>query len=285
MASVDVMSQTLSTTMTESRRGSGLPSEVLNLSAVSESSEHRRTEVEELYEAIVCDPRYFQFARIPDRIIRCLELCGISCERAAVTETLQSYYLFIGVVDDELEFAEAELGEKILNRFEVMVPFFDDETRRSRAHFMTEIVKRHITSSSRAQVLRKLRRLHRVSIKERQVRTMKDYVKQRKLVGSLTAELSYLLIATHLCGESASAGKLMKDIGAVGCLVDSIVDAGADKRSGLLSFRPTFFGAVSLYTHTLLLGMALPLRHPRLLSLFVEAIRDNFYDRRRSLAT
>jgi len=278
------MSQTLSVATIGSLRGNDPPSDGKYFKTTSEVRSATLIPVQKLYEAIACDPRYFQFAHIPDRIIRCLELCGVHCERAAVKEILLTYYLFIGVVDDELELAPAEFGEKILQRLETVIPSFDEETKSSRAQFMTEILKRHITSASHSRVLRKFRRLNRVSIKERQVRTMKEYVKQRRLVGRLTAELSYLLIIDHLCGASAKAGELMKDIGAVGCLIDSVVDAGADQRAGLLSFRPTFFGALFLFTQTLLLGAKLPLRHPRLLSLFVEAMRDNFYDRRRSLA-
>lgn len=234
-----------------------------------------------LYEGIVCDPRYFQFARIPDRIIQCLELCGISCDHERARERLRVYYFFIGVVDDEIDCARLDVGEKILKRLANPIPSFDEETRNSRAQFMTEILKQHLNPTN-SQVLRKFRRLHKANVTERNAPTMRAYVKQRKLVGRLTAELSYLLIRDHLLGDSSDVRRLMKEVGAVGCLVDSIVDAASDKRAGLMSFRPTYFDSVFLFTQTFLLGMRITLKHPRLVPLFVEAIRDNFYDRRRS---
>jgi hypothetical protein len=253
--------------------------------AGSESRHLKWDEIEPLYQAIARESRYFQFAGIADRIIRCLEQCGLQCDQKTVTECLQAYYLFIGVADDELEQSQVELGEKILDRLAHPVPSFELDTTTSRAQFMTEILKRHISLTNHSQVLLKFRRLHRISVKERNVRTMSAHIQQRKLVGRLTAELSFLLIRDHLSGDSSQAGELMKDIGAVGCLVDSVIDAGADKRAGLMSFRPTFFDTVSLVTQTLVLGMKVVLKHPRLLSLFGEAMRDNFHDRRRSIAS
>ncbi|HKP38151.1 MAG TPA: hypothetical protein VJT71_14935 [Pyrinomonadaceae bacterium] len=278
------MSQPLSAATIEFPSGNAVPSNVIAFPAALEPQRPTWQQPQENYAAIATDPRYFQFAHIPDRIIRCLELCGVRCERTVVREILLAYYLFIGVVDDELELAQTELGEKILRRLESPILSFDAETGSSRALFMTEILKSHISSSNRPQILRKFRRLHQASIKERQGRTIHHYIKQRKLVGRLTAELSHLIIIDRLVGNSANAGKLMRDIGAVGCLVDSVIDAGADERAGLLAFQPTIFATLFLFTHTLFLGMKLPLRHPRLLSLFVEAARDNFRDRRRSLA-
>jgi hypothetical protein len=278
------MTQIPSAAVIEFGRGSNLPADVRDFVIAPESRHLRWDEIEPLYQTIACDSRYFQFARIPDRIIRCLEQCGLQCDRKAARECLRAYYVFIGVADDALEGSQVEFGEKILARLADPVPCFDPDTKSSGAQFMTEILKRHINPASHSHVLRKFRRLHRVSAEERHVLTMRAHIQQRKLVGRLTAELSFLLIGDHLSGDSSQAGKLMKDIGAVGCLVDSIIDAGADKRAGLMSFRPTFFDTVFLITHTLMLGMKVTLKHPRLLSLFVEAMRDNFHDRRRSLA-
>jgi hypothetical protein len=276
------MSQPLPAAVLEPISGGNLH---VHLLVAPQTARRRHIEIEQAYQAIAGDPRYFLFARIPDRIIRCLKLCGVLCEPEAVRTRLQAYYLFIGVADDELELAQVEFGEKILDRLADLVPCFDTDTKGSRAQFMTEILKRHITPAIHFQVLVKFRRLHRVSVKERHVRTMRAHIQQRKLVGRLTAELSFLLIRDHLSGDNSHAGELMKDIGAAGCLVDSIIDAGADKRAGVMAFRPTFFDTVLLITHTLLLGMKVTFKHPRLLSLFVEAMRDDFYDRRRSLVS
>lgn len=277
------MSQIAPTAVIEPSSGNNLVADVLEFGIASESRHLRRDEIESLYQSIVSDPLYFQFAGIPDRIIRCLEQCGLQCDRKAARECLRAYYFFIGVADDELEYSHVEFGEKILARLADPVPCFDADTKTSRAQFMTEILKRHISPASHSLVLRKFRRLHRVSAQERHVRTMRAHIRQRMLVGRLTAEISFLLIRDNVSADSSHACNLMKDIGAVGCLVDSLIDAGADKRAGLMSFHPTFIDSVFLATQTLLLGMKVTFKHPRLLSLFAEAMRDNFYDRRRSL--
>jgi hypothetical protein len=194
---------------------------------------------------------------------------------------LRAYYFFIGVVDDEIDCACLDVGERILKRLANPIPSFDDETRNSQAQFMTEILKQHLNPTN-LQLQRKFRRLHKANVAERHAPTMRAYVRQRKLVGRLTAELSYLLIRDYLSCDSSDVRQLMKEVGAVGCLVDSVVDAASDKRAGLLSFRPTYFDSVFLYTQTFLRGMRITLKHPRLIPLFLEAIRDNFYDRRRS---
>ena len=247
----------------------------------SDSQHDTSTQIGMRYKEIVGDPRYFQFARIPNRIIQCLELCGISCDRERVRECLRAYYLFIGVVDDEIDCARFDVGEKILKRFAHPIPSFDEETRNSRAQFMTEILKQHLNPTN-LQLQRKFRHLHKANIAERHAPTMRAYIKQRELVGRLTAELSYLLIRDHLSCDRSNVRQLMKEVGAVGCLVDSVVDAASDKRAGLLSFSPTHFDSLFLFTQTLRHGLRITLKHPRLMPLFVEAIRDNFYDRRRS---
>jgi hypothetical protein len=240
------------------------------------------TEIGRRYESIARDPRYFQFAHIPDRIIRCLGQCGIAFDRGTIRERLLAYYLFIGVVDDGIDSAEFDISKEILRRLARPLPAFDEDTGNSRAEFMTEILKQHIDAAIYSQVLRKFQELHNANVKERNALSMRAYVEQRKLVGSLTAEISCLLIGDCLFGDSTNCFQLMKDIGAVGCLVDSVFDARGDKRAGLFLFRPTLVDSLYLSSHTLLFGMKIVLKHPRLVPLFVEAVRDNFFDRRRS---
>jgi hypothetical protein len=277
------MSETLSLTATTVGRKTALTAEALDFFDRFDPRRDTSTQIEMRYQIIVSDPRYFQFAGIPDRIIHCLDLCGIRCEQHKVRERLQAFYLFIGLVDDEIECAQFEFGEKILKRLANPLPCFDDETRTSQAQFITEILKQYFNPTIDSHVMRKFRRLHKASVAERQALSMRVYVKQRKLVGNLTAELSYLLIRDHVFGNSLYLCRLMKAIGAVGCLVDSIFDARADKRAGVLSFRATFVDYLFLCIHTFLLGLKITLKHPRLIPLLGAAIRDNFYDRRRSL--
>lgn len=237
------------------------------------------------YEAIARDPRYFQFANIPNRILRCLESCATVRHPETIQARLLAYYLFIGVVDDEIEAGVFQIGEKILSRLANPLPCFDEDTRTSKSLFMIEVLKQHIDPVSQPQVLRKFRDLHRANVAERLALTMKAYIEQRKLVGSLTAELSYLLIREFLSSQLIDCCRLMKDVGAVGCLVDSLIDARADRQAGALAFRPTVSDFVFLCVTTIFDGTKILLKHPPMMQLFVKAIRDNFYDRRRSLAS
>ncbi|HEY6045484.1 MAG TPA: hypothetical protein VIU65_02710, partial [Pyrinomonadaceae bacterium] len=81
--------------------------------------------------------------------------------------------------------------------------------------------------------------------------------------------------------EATPCCELMKEVGAVGCLVDSVFDARADKRAGALSFQPGWIDFLRLGTTTTFDGIKLVVTHPRMLPLFAEAMRDNFYDRLR----
>ena len=240
-------------------------------------------EIVKRYHAIIAEPRYFQFARIPQRIIRCLERCATVRNPETIHARLLAYYLFIGVVDDGLESAEFGIGEEILKRLANPLPCFDEDTLSSKPQFMTEILKQHISPIIFAQVLRKFRELHQANLAEQHALTMRAYIKQRRLVGNLTAEISYLLVRDCLAAETVDCCRLMKDVGAVGCLVDSVIDARADKRAGTLSLRPTWTSLLFLFATTVFDGMTLVFTQPRMLPLFANAIRDNFQDRRRSL--
>ena len=238
-------------------------------------------EINQHYDAITRDPHYFQFANIPQRIIQCLESFATVLEPETMRARLLAYYIFIGVVDDEIESAEFEIGESTLRRLANPLPCFDRDTRASNSQFMTEILKQHINPNIHSQVLRKFSELHQANLAERQASTMKGYVAQRKLVGRLTAELSYMLIQDLVCFEETRCCEIMTEVGAVGCLVDSVFDARADKRAGALSFRPGWLDFLRLGATTILGGIKLVVTHPRMLPLFADAMRDNFCDRLR----
>src|SRR5918999_5628647 len=92
-----------------------------------------QTDIEWLYQALSQDARYGHYARIPERICRCLDYFNVSSSRRAVKERLHSYYLFIGVVDDVIDSSQLEAGGEILQQLDDRTPFFNEETRQSRA--------------------------------------------------------------------------------------------------------------------------------------------------------
>src|ERR1044072_1134873 len=250
---------------------------------VAKSAVHAWTseEINRHYDAIARDPHYFQFANIPQRIIQCLESFATVLEPETMRARLLAYYLFIGVVDDEIESAQFEIGAITLKRLANPLPCFDRNTRASKSQFMTEVLKQHMAPTIHSQVLTKFTKLHLANLGERQASTMKAYLEQRKLVGRLTAELSHILIRDLITLERADCCELMKEVGAVGCLVDSVFDARADKRDGALSFQARWWDFLRLGLTTIFDGIRLVVTHPRMLPLFADAMRDNFYDRLR----
>jgi hypothetical protein len=238
-----------------------------------------QAEIDRLYQAISRDSRYGHYVRIPERICRCLDYFGVAFQRRAASERLHSYYLFIGVVDDALDSSRLETGGEVLKWLGAGLPSFDEETRQSRVKLVTEVLKSHIGRELYPVVMAKLEELYRAVVREREARTMTAYLEQRKTIGQLTAELSYLLIRPLLLSEHKDVRRFFLKVGEVGCLIDSAIDLKSDGRLGLLSFRPTLKDYLRLAGRMLREGAGLLLRHPRLLGLFLEAVGDDLLDR------
>jgi len=251
-------------------------------SAQPTSAGDAASQVELRYAHLAADPRFFQFANIPDRIIKCLKFYGIAHDEFRVRSALLAYYIFIGVTDEVID-RQGDDGQTILARITKPSVYLHESLGCSDAQFMAEILKRHFPLRASHQIRAKFRTLYRINLAERRVRTMSDFLKTRKLLGRVTADISYLLVRDHLWNDEWKLRNLMRDVGAAGCLIDSLVDARADRRAGILAFRPSFFESLRLATETFLLGARLGFRHFGLRSLFAQAIVDNIRDRRRSI--
>jgi len=238
--------------------------------------------VERAYQAIADDPRYKHFVHIPDRIIRCIDYFGIVCDRVATRARLHAYYLFIGVVDDSIDSGQIDTGRLILDYLSTPVPLFDETGRRSSVKLITEILKCQAETETYPLMLNKLRELYDAVVRERSATSFGAYLEHRRSVGALTAEISYVLIRPGLSGEHERLCCLMKQVGAIGCLVDSLIDLNADRRLGLLGFKPRFSDYAKLIASILRDGLRMSLRHPRLVGLFLRAIGDNVGDRFRA---
>jgi len=230
------------------------------------------------YDTIAHDPKYRHFVRIPERIIHCLDYFRIAGNRVAVRRVLHAYYVFIGVVDNAIDSGELGIGSVVLYHFERRTPVIGESTI-SDVTLMTEVLKCHISDDVYLLMLSKLRKLYQEVVSERTATSIELYIEQRKAVGRLTAELSYLLIRPLLAGEHENLRDFMQQVGAVGCIIDSIIDLNADRRLGLLSFKPTIKCYAKLTCCALLDGLRLASKHPRLSGLFFQAIIDNVRDR------
>lgn len=234
-------------------------------------------------ERLARDPRYGHYARIPGRVCRCLEHFGLAFDRARVAERLGAYYLFVGVADDAIDAGSVHNGAAILRRLvaDDAAPASSDAP----IELAVDALRRHFGATPRRTVRATLEQLYAAVVREREAATLAAYVAARKSVGRLTAEASYLLIRPLVAGGAAheksheKLRRFLTKVGEVGCLLDSVLDLGADARHGLLGFRPTRRQRLRLAARTLFEGAAVMLRHPRLLPLFLEAAADTFRDR------
>src|SRR5215510_5930271 len=81
---------------------------------IADHSEH--------YNRIARDPRYRHFARIPARIVRCLDHFQITCDRIAAARILSAYYIFIAVVDNAIDSGESQTATVVFEHLARFVP-------------------------------------------------------------------------------------------------------------------------------------------------------------------
>ena len=231
------------------------------------------------YQELGNDPRYQHFVRIPDRIIQCIDYFGITCNRDATKARLKSYYLFIGVVDDAIDSGRSDAGPMTLEYLGTPSPVLNEEISRSSVKLITAVLKSSISDQVYPLMIDKLRRLYDEVINERGATSINSYIAHRKSVGSLTAELSFILIQPNISGDHQKLLRFMQQVGAIGCLVDSLIDLDDDRRLGLLGFKPRMRDYAKLIICIVNSGLRVSLRYPRLGGLFIRAIADNVADR------
>ena len=238
-------------------------------------SENPRADTDNAYLAIAGDPQYKHFINIPARIIQCIDYFGIGGNRELIKDRLQSYYLFIGVVDNALDSRQIGIGARVLDCLDARVPAFEKACRQSDVSLVTAVLKCHIHDDL---MVNKFRKLYREVLRERVATSIETYISCRIGVGSLTAELSYWLIHPLLKDQSDNLCEFMKQVGAVGCLVDSLIDLRSDHHFGLLAFTPVARDYLRLLLNAFRRGLRLSIKHPGLWLLFLQSIIDNLQD-------
>ena len=234
-------------------------------------------DIDNAYRAIAEDPQYKHFINIPVRIIQCIDYFGIAGNRELIKDRLQSYYLFIGVIDNALDSRQIGIGAGVLDCLEARSQTLEEACRQSDVSLVTAVLRCHIHNDL---IVNKFRKLYREVLRERVTASIETYMSSRIGVGSLTAELSYWLIQPLLKDESNSLCEFMKQVGAVGCLIDSLIDLRSDHQFGLLAFTPGARDYLRLLLSTFRRGFELSIRHPGLCLLFLQAIIDNLQDPR-----
>ncbi|HEX5707985.1 MAG TPA: hypothetical protein VFX96_11855 [Pyrinomonadaceae bacterium] len=232
---------------------------------------------ESSYRVLARLPRYGHYARIPARVCRCLEHFGATFDGRAVAERLLAYYLFIGVADDAIDSRGVEAGREILRRLAE-----DDDGPRavSALALATGELRRHVAPEARARVFALLEELAGAVVGERRAASVAAYIEERRRVGRLTAEVSYVLVEPLVAGGGDALRGFLARVGEVGCLVDSLVDFRADARAGAFGFAPNARGRLRLARRTIADGARLLFARPRLAPLFFAAVVDVVRDRR-----
>jgi hypothetical protein len=159
---------------------------------------------------------------------------------------------------------------------------FGEAARSSSVSLITEVLKCNISEDAYPLMMNRLRTLYREVVGERGATSIDSYIEHRRFVGSLTAELSHVLIQPDLMGEQEALLQFMKQVGAIGCLVDSLIDLSADRRLGLLGFKPGPMDYAKLIARILRDGLRVSHKHLGLSGLFLLAIVDNLRDRFRA---
>jgi hypothetical protein len=228
----------------------------------------------EAFDRIACHPRYRHFARIPARILRCLDYFQVRGDRIAAARVLGAYYIFIGVVDNAIDSSEPQAAAMVFEQLAGQFPISGSEVA-----IATEHLKQQLDNETGVTLRNQLGLLYESVCQEPLADSIEEYLEVRKAVGRLTADLSYVLIRPLLDDEHQTLRGFMQQVGAVGCLVDSVIDLRADQRRGLVGFTPTNRDYLKLWVATLLEGLSIGVRHPRLAGLFAYAILDSVRDR------
>jgi hypothetical protein len=260
------------------------PSRAKSVRPREPSSNYLSEESQRRYQAIAANRKYRHFARIPRRIVRCLDYFGVNCDSVVVERRLRAYYLFIGVIDNAIDSGQLQVSQIVLRQFESRPNRFDQSNNISEVALVTERLLNEISDETYPEVLSALHALSTAVEHERTATSMAEYIEARKLVGQLTAKSSFLVIRPLLSTESSQICRFMERVGEIGCLVDSVIDLRADRRSGLLNFQSTRWEFIRLLTCAVKSGVQLSIRHPHLFRLFLEAVIDNLRDRPRARA-
>lgn len=229
---------------------------------------------------IFSHPCFEHYINIPDRICTSLDFFISNYDRAAVYEILQSFYLFIGIVDHAMDTISISVASEVLNQLK-RLNTFSDSILETPHRLATELLKTKIHPNRYDNVLGRFSELCDAVFNERCSKTISEHIQHRKNIGYLTAEISYLLIEPFLIESDPEILKFFCKVGEVGCLVDSLIDVRSDYKKGLINFVPHLFSYLQLTIHTASIGIPLLCRYPKLIHVFCEAVLDNYRDVKR----
>jgi len=205
-----------------------------------------------------------------------LDYFQVRGDRIAAARILRAYYIFIAVVDNAIDSGRPHTAATVFAH--LAQPTQTNPAELSDVVLITRNLREELHETVDLMFQQQLRRLYETVRQERSAVSLEAYIEVRRVVGTLTADLSYILISPLLKGEEQTLRVFMQQVGAVGCLIDSVIDLRADQRRGLVSFLPTRRDHLKLTLAALRQGLSICLRHPRLAGVFADAILDDVRD-------
>jgi hypothetical protein len=226
------------------------------------------------------EPWFKAYCQIPKQIIKCLQHFRVDFDHEKVHELMSAYYSFIGAADHVLDYGGIELGKCILAEFD------DDainerpssnrdcfDSKMSLVKQASAILRRLVPVEQRPILHEELSRLFDLTLRERNARDVYELVAQRKEMGRRTAALGFRLIEPQLRSGPRNLARFFERVGTAGCLVDSWLDWRDDQANGLLSLKMRSLDLAYLTMAMMSHSLPIALAHPRLVPLFVQAIR------------
>jgi hypothetical protein len=230
-----------------------------------------------VFSGFASHPCFQHYVRIPDRICSSLDFFDQSYNRSSVHGILKSFYLFIGIVDHAMDTISISIASDVLQQLKQPASFAETVPHK----LATELLKSQINVKVYDIVLDRFSQLCEAVFHERCSRTISEYIQQRKNIGYLTAEISYLLIEPFLNERHSEVRNFFCNVGEVGCLVDSLIDLSLDYKRRLINFTPDILSYIRISMHSALIGVPLLWRYPKLIHIFYEAVLDNCRDFKR----
>ncbi len=197
----------------------------------------------------------------------------------SVAQTLRVYYEFIAVVDDAIDSFGLGLSAKIASRVSWTPESPPLENARETYEVVSDRLRAEIPSTSFSNIIAELNLLLEAVIIEDGALTFAKFIDARERVGRLTASVSYHLIEPSLDRSDDTVEEFMSEVGAIGCLVDSLIDFRYDVHRTKVRWHRSIFDWFRLVGLVCSRGRWLLYRYPTLVTVFLGAVLDNFLDR------
>lgn len=226
------------------------------------------------------DEKYAPYLKIADKVPHFLDYFQMDYDKQGVKTSLSLYFLWLKCIDEELDTGDEHIGEQVKQNLLNSQPNITEEIIASTPLLLSEVLKVQTTPATYHHLLENLHELYDSTLSEKTAPSMSQYIYQRKKSGILTAQGAFIMMEPHLLTHNHKFVSFFQQLGALGNIVDSVVDLRNDIHSQTYSFHVTFLDVVQLYTQTSKDAIKVILQHPRLVKQFsksaVNVLKNSF---------